>query len=73
MARKIKRANSPKEAVQAHRILQAKHSIGVHWGTFQLSAEGREQPVVDLQAAIQEYQLKPDEFIVMQPGESRLF
>ncbi len=34
----------PQEALEAHRILAAKQSIGIHWGTFQLTDEAREEP-----------------------------
>ena len=36
---------NPPEAVQAHLDVRARRSIGVHWGTFQLTDEGREEPV----------------------------
>ena len=42
---------NPAEAVQAHRDLGARRSIGMHWGTFQLTDEPREAPVRALEAA----------------------
>jgi len=42
---------NPAEAVQVHRELGARRSIGIHWGTFQLTDEGRDDPVRDLAAA----------------------
>ena len=42
---------NPKEAVQAHLDLRSQRSIGVHYGTFQLTYEGIEQPLIDLAAA----------------------
>ena len=42
---------SPADAVQAHRDLRARRSIGVHFGTFQLSEEAQDQPAQDLQRA----------------------
>ncbi len=38
----------PKEALEAHGILGAKQSIGIHWGTFRLTDEGREDPAAAL-------------------------
>jgi L-ascorbate metabolism protein UlaG (beta-lactamase superfamily) len=35
---------NPPEAVQAHIDLQARQSIGMHFGTFQLTAEGIDEP-----------------------------
>ena len=39
---------SPDEAVRAHQILGAKHSIAIHHGTFQLTDEGVDVPKKDL-------------------------
>ena len=35
---------NPEEAVQAHLDLQATASIGMHFGTFQLTTEGIDEP-----------------------------
>lgn len=43
---------SPAEAVDAHLILRAKTSIGMHWGTFRLSDEGEMDPARDVAAAV---------------------
>jgi L-ascorbate metabolism protein UlaG (beta-lactamase superfamily) len=42
---------NPAEAVQAHLELEAAESIGMHFGTFQLTAEGIDQPLRDLAEA----------------------
>ncbi|WP_141733418.1 MBL fold metallo-hydrolase [Oligoflexus tunisiensis] len=44
---------NPAEAVQAHEDLGARLSLGIHYGTWQLSDEGIDQPIVDLNAALQ--------------------
>jgi L-ascorbate metabolism protein UlaG (beta-lactamase superfamily) len=36
---------NPKEAVRGHIELGSKHSVGVHFGTFQLTDEGRDEPI----------------------------
>jgi L-ascorbate metabolism protein UlaG (beta-lactamase superfamily) len=41
----------PAEAVRVHQEVGARRSIAMHWGTFQLTDEGREQPVEALAAA----------------------
>jgi L-ascorbate metabolism protein UlaG (beta-lactamase superfamily) len=61
---------NPAEAVQAHRDVGARRSIGMHWGTFQLTDEGRDDPVHALAAARQEAGLLPEDFRVLHPGES---
>ena len=45
---------NPAEAVRAHRDLGSRRSIGMHFGTFQLSAEAIDQPVRDLDRARRE-------------------
>ena len=59
----------PAEAVQIHRDLNAKTSIGIHWGTFLLSDESADQPPKDLAIAAQG--LGPGAFTVMAIGETR--
>jgi L-ascorbate metabolism protein UlaG (beta-lactamase superfamily) len=39
---------SPAEAFEAHRALEARESIGIHQGTFQLADESIDQPRVEL-------------------------
>lgn len=41
----------PAEAVRVHQEVGARRSVGMHWGTFQLTDEGREQPVEALATA----------------------
>lgn len=43
---------SPAEAVQAHRLLGARRSVAVHWGTVQLGDEAPFTPVRDLALAV---------------------
>jgi N-acyl-phosphatidylethanolamine-hydrolysing phospholipase D len=64
---------NPKEAVQAHRLLQAKHSIPIHYGTFQLSDEGINEPLVDLEKALSELQINSQKFHPLLEGASRNF
>lgn len=63
---------NPREAVQAHMDLQARRSIGMHFGTFQLTYEAIDQPITDLLAARAEKGLSDSEFIILSPGESAL-
>src|SRR5204862_4367854 len=59
---------NPAEAVQAHREVGARRSLGMHWGTFRLSDEGREDPPRELAEATQAAGLTDPECGVVLPG-----
>lgn len=61
----------PVEAVQIHKDLGAKYSIGVHWGTFQLADEAPEQPPQALAAARVQAGVPADRFFVTRLGETK--
>jgi len=63
---------NPAEAVQIHLDLQAKRSVGVHWGTFALSDESLDQPPKDLAVSMRERGLAPEVFTLMAIGEIRV-
>lgn len=64
---------NPAEAVAIHRQLDAGLSIGMHWGTFQLTDESREAPVEALNAALAaEPTGSAVDFIVLEPGQTQL-
>lgn len=52
----------PAEAVRAHQDLQARQSLAVHFGTFELSDEDQRQPPADLARARDAAGLPPDAF-----------
>jgi L-ascorbate metabolism protein UlaG (beta-lactamase superfamily) len=60
---------NPDEAVKIHLDLGAKTSIGMHWGTFQLTDEAREAPVTALAAALTAAKLPAAVFRAIDPGE----
>lgn len=62
---------SPQDAVQAHLDLEAQNSLAIHFGTFQMSADHYDEPVVELKKALHQKRLSLDHFWVLQPGESR--
>jgi L-ascorbate metabolism protein UlaG (beta-lactamase superfamily) len=64
---------NPAEAVRAHRDLGAKHSIGMHFGTFQLTTEAIDQPLADLEIALVESEMSDGEFVTLHEGETRIF
>jgi L-ascorbate metabolism protein UlaG (beta-lactamase superfamily) len=59
---------NPAEAVRAHLDLGARRSIAMHWGTFQLTDEGREAPVRALEAARREAGVSAEEFRALPIG-----
>nr|WP_315479431.1 MBL fold metallo-hydrolase [uncultured Rhodoferax sp.] len=61
---------NPQEAVQIHRDLKAKRSIGVHWGTFDLTDESLDQPPIDLAMAREAAGLGAYDFDVMAIGQT---
>jgi L-ascorbate metabolism protein UlaG (beta-lactamase superfamily) len=61
---------NPAEAVQAHLDLQAAESIGMHFGTFQLTAEGIDDPVRALEAACRTRDIPPSRFRTLRFGDS---
>jgi N-acyl-phosphatidylethanolamine-hydrolysing phospholipase D len=64
---------NPMESIRIHHDVGAKRSIGVHWGTFQLTDEPLDQPPRDLAIARQALQVKEADFGVLAIGESRPF
>lgn len=60
----------PTDAVQIHLDLKAKRSIGVHWGTFDLTDESLDQPPKDLAVARAAKNLSKEAFDVMAIGQT---
>lgn len=63
---------NPEEAVLAHIDLHAKLSIGMHFGTFQLSAESIDQPLIDLQTAKLKHSVSAQQFITLDQGATKV-
>ncbi len=62
---------NPAEAVRAHRDLGAKQSIGMHFGTFQLTTEAdRSAEGASLAYALSQSGIPESEFIVLDEGET---
>ncbi len=61
---------NPAEAVQAHFDLAARRSVAMHFGTFQLTPEGIEEPVRELAKALRERGVAEEQFRVVDLGES---
>ena len=63
---------NPKDALQIAIDLEAKKSIGMHWGTFILTDEAVTEPPQLLQSALKERDLPKDYFITLKPGDYEL-
>jgi N-acyl-phosphatidylethanolamine-hydrolysing phospholipase D len=61
---------NPTDAVQAHRDLAARRSLGIHWGTFALTDEALDQPPRDLALARAHQGLAEQDFFVLPIGGS---
>jgi L-ascorbate metabolism protein UlaG (beta-lactamase superfamily) len=61
---------NPDEAVQAHLDLEAERSVGMHFGTFQLTPEGIDEPVRALAAARREHGVAETAFVTLDGGAS---
>lgn len=62
---------NPEEAVQVHRDLGARRSVGIHWGTFRLTDERLDEPPAKLTEALVKAGISTDEFFLMKHGETR--
>ena len=61
---------NPAEAAQAHLDLAAGQSIGMHFGTFQLTTEGIDEPLRALARALEEKGIPASRFSTLEFGES---
>jgi L-ascorbate metabolism protein UlaG (beta-lactamase superfamily) len=61
---------NPAEAVQAHLDLEASESVGMHFGTFQLTTEGIDEPLRALEDACRAKNIPPARFRTLGFGES---
>ncbi len=63
---------NPAEAVQIHQDVKSRFSIGVHWGSFELTDEPLDQPLIDLPVALRNARVSPQEFVLFKHGETRV-
>ena len=63
---------NPDDAVRAHLDLDPRVSVGTHFGCFQLTDEGIDDPLRDLATARQTHGVSPEAFVTLETGETRL-
>jgi L-ascorbate metabolism protein UlaG (beta-lactamase superfamily) len=61
---------NPAEAVQAHLDLEASESVGMHFGTFQMTTEGIDEPLRALEDALRARNIPQSRFRTLDFGES---
>jgi L-ascorbate metabolism protein UlaG (beta-lactamase superfamily) len=64
---------NPADAVRAHRDLGARASIGMHFGTFPLTAEPIDAPQAELKRALADSRIAQSEFVTLHEGETRIY
>jgi L-ascorbate metabolism protein UlaG (beta-lactamase superfamily) len=60
---------NPDDATQAFELCGAQQALGHHWGTFQLTTEGREAPPAALAEALLQRSIAAERFRAVLPGE----
>ena len=64
---------NPAEAVDAHISLGARHSVGMHFGTFQLTDEAIDAPERALAVSLREKGILESAFVTQGFGETRAY
>ena len=59
---------NPEEAVRILRDVGARHALGIHWGTFQLTDQARDAPRLALTTALSAASIPPRRFVAATPG-----
>ena len=64
---------NPAEAVEIHRDVGAKLSVGIHWGSFELTDEPLDQPIGDLSKALAKFKVPVEDFQLFKHGQTKFF
>ena len=62
---------NPEEAVEIHQEIASRYSIGVQWGTFQLTSEPIDDPPLQLKNALFRKEIPQEKFEILKIGETR--
>ena len=63
----------PGEAVKIHQNVQARRSIGIHWGTFELTDESLDEPPKALEQELKKANIPAADFVALKHGEMLRF
>ncbi len=63
---------TPEEAVRIHRAVRSRRSVAMHFGTFQLTDEGIDEPRLALAAARLAHGVAAADFLIPNFGETRV-
>lgn len=60
---------NPEESVEIFKILNPRYAMAIHFGTFHLTNEGIDEPVMALDQALSKAHVTPQQFRVLQVGQ----
>ena len=60
----------PDDAIQIMLDLEARAAVGIHWGTFKLTDEPRDDPALRLAEGLKSRAVDPSRFVALEPGEA---
>jgi len=63
----------PADAVKIHQTVKAGHSIGIHWGTFEMADESLDEPPIALADERKKAGVADDAFVALKHGETVRF
>tara|TARA_B100001057_G_scaffold448342_1_gene488596 strand:- start:523 stop:1566 length:1044 start_codon:yes stop_codon:yes gene_type:complete len=61
---------NPEEAVKTFIDLEADKAVSMHWGTFILSQENVDDPVINLKKEMLRFKIKEKDFLILKHGET---
>lgn len=61
---------NPAESAQAHLDLNSKKTIGIHFGTFQLTDEGVDDPIIELNKALKDLNISISDYLIPENGQT---
>jgi L-ascorbate metabolism protein UlaG (beta-lactamase superfamily) len=64
---------NPDDAVMAHLDLESSLSLGIHFGTFRLTDEAIDDPILHLEESLARRALSRDQFLPLENGQTVLF